>query len=77
LVTGAYQEILSMKHNLFDKPTDIIVSCDRSGFKIKTITSSSSIANTFGTLGLCTIYDWLVKAGILKEECLDCNDITK
>lgn len=31
----------------------------------------------FGYCAGCTIYDWLVKAGVFKEECVDCNDITK
>ena len=50
-LTGAYQEILAMKHNLFDKPTDITVICDRSGFEIKKITPSVSILDTLHTLG--------------------------
>ena len=31
----------------------------------------------FGYCFGCTIYAWLVKAGVFKDECIDCNDITK
>lgn len=50
-LTGAYQEALAMKHNLFDKPTDIIIECDRSDFTVKDISHSSSISNTLSTFG--------------------------
>jgi arginine decarboxylase len=50
-LTGAYQEILAMKHNLFDKPTDIIVKCERSGFSIKKTTPANSINDTLSILG--------------------------
>ena len=50
-LTGAYQEILAMKHNLFDKPYDVVVECNRSEYKIKKITSSVSICESLEQLG--------------------------
>ncbi len=49
-LVGAYQEILSMKHNLFAKPTEAIIDIDSKGYKISDIKESPTILEIFENL---------------------------
>ena len=40
---GAYQEVLGMKHNLFARPSEIVVEIDEKGFYIKDMIKSQDI----------------------------------
>jgi arginine decarboxylase len=48
---GAYQDTLSMKHNLFSHPTECSVSFDGNGFVLKGIKQSESIDETIVQMG--------------------------
>lgn len=48
---GAYQEVLGMKHNLFEKPTEVTVEIDNKGYKLKNLVNSPSIYDTLNSLG--------------------------
>ena len=48
---GAYQDILGMKHNLFDRPTELIVDIDEDGFKIRNEEKSKSIIAILDSIG--------------------------
>jgi len=48
---GAYQDILGMKHNLFEKPNEIIVDVTESGFNIRDEVESKSISNILDSVG--------------------------
>ena len=48
---GAYQDILGMKHNLFDKPNEIVVEITEDNFKIIETTPSKSLINILTDVG--------------------------
>jgi len=48
---GAYQEILGMKHNLFDRPTEIVVDITKNGFKLRDIKESNSSKEILESVG--------------------------
>ena len=48
---GAYQDILGMKHNLFDKPNEIVVEITENSFEIIEITQSKSLINILTDIG--------------------------
>jgi arginine decarboxylase len=48
---GAYQDILGMKHNLFDRPDEIIVDIDKNGFKILKTSKSKNISSILDSVG--------------------------
>jgi len=48
---GAYQDILGMKHNLFEKPNEIIVDIDSDGFTIRDEVKTQTISNILNSVG--------------------------
>jgi arginine decarboxylase len=48
---GAYQDILGMKHNLFDRPSEVIVDIDRKGFTIRDEEKSKGIIDILSSIG--------------------------
>jgi len=48
---GAYQDILGMKHNLFDRPNEIVVDIDEVGFKIRRTIKSKEIIGILTSIG--------------------------
>jgi arginine decarboxylase len=48
---GAYQDILGMKHNLFDRPAEVIVDIDETGFRIRDAKSSNTIRDILESVG--------------------------
>jgi arginine decarboxylase len=59
-LVGAYQEVLGMRHNLFEKPTEVTIEIDDHSYDIKNIIDSPTIDDTLKSLG----YD----TSILKDE---------
>ncbi len=49
-LTGAYQEVLGMRHNLFTHPTEATIMIEDNGYKIENITESSSIIDILDDL---------------------------
>ncbi len=49
-LTGAYQEVLGMRHNLFTHPTEATIMIDENGYKVENISESSSIINILDDL---------------------------
>ena len=50
-LTGAYQEVLGMKHNLFTHPTEVIVDFDEKGtFQLKKLIESQNIMDVLDDL---------------------------
>jgi arginine decarboxylase len=54
-LTGAYQEVLGMKHNLFTHPTEATITLDETGYQIKNIHESASIIDILDDLDYDTI----------------------
>jgi len=50
-LTGAYQDILGMRHNLFDKVMDITIKCTKSDYEIENISPARSISSTLTDIG--------------------------
>ena len=50
-LVGAYQEVLGMKHNLFEKPTEVTVKIDENSYYLENLLPSSSIYDTLNSLG--------------------------
>ena len=53
-LVGAYQETLGMKHNLFEKPTEVTVKITEDSYKLLNIIESKTIYNTLKDLGYNT-----------------------
>ncbi len=49
-LTGAYQEVLGMRHNLFTHPTEATIMIEDNGYKIENITESASIIDILDDL---------------------------
>ena len=50
-LTGAYQEVLGMKHNLFTHPTEITIDFDKNGkFKLKNIIEAQNLIDVLDDL---------------------------
>ena len=49
-LTGAYQEVLGMHHNLFTHPTEATILINKNSYKIENITESSSIIDILDDL---------------------------
>jgi arginine decarboxylase len=66
---GAYQDILGMKHNLFDKPNEIVVKITEDSFEIIEITRSKSLINILADVGFSkkTILELLEKQSFDKK----------
>jgi len=50
-LVGAYQEVLSMRHNLFSAPTEAVVEIDDDGYKISELTESASVLDILDDIG--------------------------
>ena len=50
-LVGAYQETLGMRHNLFEKPTEVTVNIDENGYKLTNMVESKTIYETLKDLG--------------------------
>ena len=50
-LVGAYQEVLGMRHNLFEKPTEVSVFIDESSYSLKNLVPSKTIYETLNSLG--------------------------
>jgi len=72
-LVGAYQEVLGMKHNLFEKPTEVTVNIDENGYNLKHLSESNSIYDTLNSLG----YDTSFLEKKLKEQIKDMKDFEK
>ncbi len=72
-LVGAYQEVLGMKHNLFEKPTEVSVYIDDKGYKLKDMIESNSIYTTLNSLG----YDVKKLKNKLKNNIKNSNDFKK
>lgn len=46
-LTGAYQEVLGMKHNLFARPTEVTINIDKNGYDIEDLTKSQTVCDIF------------------------------
>jgi arginine decarboxylase len=72
-LVGAYQEVLGMKHNLFEKPTEVTIMIDEKKWSMKDLQESNSIYDTLNTLG----YDMDSLKSKLKEQIKDMKDFLK
>ncbi len=50
-MVGAYQDTLGMRHNLFDRPSEIIVDVDEVGFSIRDSKVSKSLTDILSEIG--------------------------
>ena len=50
-MVGAYQDTLGMRHNLFDRPSEIIVDIDEVGFSIRDSKVSKSLTDILSEIG--------------------------
>jgi len=69
-LVGAYQEVLGMRHNLFEKPTEVTVLIDEKGYKLENLQESKSIYDTLNSLG----YDMGSLENKLKNQIKDMRD---
>jgi len=72
-LVGAYQEVLGMKHNLFEKPTEVTVLIDEEGYSLKNLKESLSIYDTLNSLG----YDMASLEKKLEKQIKDMKDFEK
>jgi len=76
-LTGAYQEVLGMKHNLFTHPTEVTVRFDGEGhYRLEQFIESQTIIDVLGDMN----YDKRVVAKKLKsqiEESISINQAQK
>jgi len=72
-LVGAYQEVLGMKHNLFEKPTEVTIKIDDDGYSIENLIEANSIYDTLSSLG----YDMGFLEKKLKEKIKDMKDFKK
>jgi len=72
-LVGAYQEVLGMKHNLFEKPTEVTIEIDDNGYNLKNLQESLSIYDTLNSLG----YDMPSLEKKLKLHIADMKDFEK
>jgi len=73
-LTGAYQEVLGMKHNLFTHPTEATIMIDKKGYQIKNIHESTSIIDILDDLDYDTLevkkrlHRFIENSHLIKEE---------
>ena len=72
-LVGAYQEVLGMQHNLFEKPTEVTVMIDQNSYSLKSLKESKSIYDTLNSLG----YDMGSLEKKLKSQIEDLEDFEK
>ena len=69
-LVGAYQEVLGMQHNLFEKPTEVTIMIDEQSYSIENMVEAKSIYDTLNSLG----YDMLFLEKKLKSQIEDMKD---
>ena len=73
-LTGAYQEVLGMRHNLFTHPTEATIMIDEHSYKIKNLSESTSIINILDDLDYDTneikkrLSAYIEKIGFIKRD---------
>lgn len=73
-LTGAYQEVLGMKHNLFTHPTEVVVNFDENGYyKLEHIIESQNIMDVLDDMN----YDKKVVDKKLKQQIEESNIINQ
>jgi arginine decarboxylase len=72
-LVGAYQEILGMKHNLFEKPTEVTIKIDENSYTIENLIEANSIYDTLNSLG----YNMSLLEQKLKRQIKDMKDFEK
>jgi arginine decarboxylase len=72
-LTGAYQEVLGMKHNLFTHPTEAVVSFDDEGnYRIENIIEAQNLIDVLDDLDYDTgVIDKTLKQRIEESACID------
>jgi arginine decarboxylase len=72
-LTGAYQEVLGMKHNLFTHPTEATIMIDENGYQITNVKESASIIEILDDLDYDTkdikkrLHTYINKSHFIKE----------
>lgn len=73
-LTGAYQEVLGMKHNLFTHPTEVVVNFDENGYyKLEHIIESQNIMDVLDDMN----YDKKLVDKKLKQQIEESNIINQ
>ncbi len=72
-LVGAYQEVLGMRHNLFEKPTEVTIHIDEDGYHLENLQESQSIYDTLNSLG----YDMTSLEKKLESQITDMKDFEK
>ncbi len=72
-LVGAYQEVLGMRHNLFEKPTEVTVKIDKNSYSLENLRASNSIYDTLNSLG----YDVKSLENRLKNSIKNSKDFEK
>ncbi len=72
-LVGAYQEVLGMKHNLFEKPTEVTVNIDKNSYRLENLIPANSIYDTLNSLG----YDVKNLENRLKKSIKNSKDFKK
>jgi len=70
-LVGAYQEVLSMRHNLFSAPTEAIIEIDDNGYKISELTEAASVLDILDDIG----YDRSTLLQEFQKKIFESNDI--
>ena len=72
-LTGAYQEVLGMKHNLFTHPTEVVIDFDKSGdFYIKSIIEAQNLMDILDDLDYdIGFIDKRLKSNIEESQLID------
>ena len=73
-LTGAYQEVLGMQHNLFTHPTEAVINFDEEGnYSIDDLTDAENLMDVLGNLN----YDTNALDKILKQRIAESEMITE
>ncbi len=72
-LTGAYQEVLGMNHNLFSHPTEVVVKFDSSGeYSLQSIVEANNLMDVLGDLGYdINVIDKKLKSSIEESDIID------
>jgi len=72
-LTGAYQEVLGMKHNLFSHPTEVVVNFDKNGnFEFGSIIEANNLMDILEDLGYdINTIDKRLKSSIEESNLID------
>jgi arginine decarboxylase len=72
-LTGAYQEVLGMNHNLFSHPTEVVVKFDSSGeYSLQSIVEANNLMDVLGDLGYdINAIDKKLKSSIEESDIID------